>query len=43
VNVSTRLGNFGVTEVSDRETWVTVAEWMQTNPPQIVIPPDNPY
>ena len=25
-----RLGNFGVTEVSDRETWVTVAEWMQT-------------
>jgi hypothetical protein len=25
-----RLGNFGVTEVSDHETWVTVAEWMQT-------------
>lgn len=24
-----RLGNFGVTEVSPRETWVTVAEWMQ--------------
>jgi hypothetical protein len=24
-----RLGNFGVTEVSERETWVTVAEWMQ--------------
>lgn len=24
-----RLGNFGVTEVNDRETWVTVAEWMQ--------------
>jgi hypothetical protein len=23
--------------------WVTVAEWMQTNPPKIVIPPDNPY
>jgi len=31
-----RLGNFGVTEVSARETWVTTAEWMQTNPP-------NPY
>lgn len=25
-----RLGNFGVTEVSEHETWVTVAEWMQT-------------
>lgn len=31
-----RLGNFAVTEVNARETWVTVAEWMQTNPP-------NPY
>ncbi len=29
-----RLGNFGVTEVSANETWVTVAEWMQTNPPR---------
>lgn len=29
-----RLGNFGVTEVSADETWVTVAEWMQTNPPR---------
>jgi len=28
-----RLGNFGVTEVNESETWVTVAEWMQTNPP----------
>ncbi len=28
-----RLGNFGVTEVSANEIWVTVAEWMQTNPP----------
>jgi hypothetical protein len=37
-----RLGNFGVTEVSDRETWVTVAEWMQTWPPKI-IRPDNRY
>lgn len=25
-----RLGNFAVTEVSERETWVTVSEWMQT-------------
>lgn len=24
-----RLGNFGVTEVSKEETWVTCAEWMQ--------------
>ena len=24
-----RLGNFGVTEISPYETWVTVAEWMQ--------------
>lgn len=24
-----RLGNFGVTEISKHETWVTVSEWMQ--------------
>ncbi|HUT88474.1 MAG TPA: sialidase family protein [Thermoguttaceae bacterium] len=24
-----RLGNFGVTDISEEETWVTVAEWMQ--------------
>ncbi|MCB9769635.1 MAG: exo-alpha-sialidase [Candidatus Omnitrophica bacterium] len=24
-----RLGNFGITDVKDNETWVTVAEWMQ--------------
>jgi hypothetical protein len=24
-----RLGNFGVTEISEHETWVTAAEWMQ--------------
>lgn len=24
-----RLGNFGVTRISDDETWVTVSEWMQ--------------
>jgi hypothetical protein len=28
-----RLCNFGVTEISERETWVTVAEWMQTREP----------
>ena len=38
-----RLGNFGVTEVSENETWVTVAEWMQTWGPNVVIPPDNKY
>lgn len=26
-----RLGNFGVTEVSEDETWVTVTEWMQSS------------
>ena len=29
-----RLGNFGVTEVSPGETWVTVTEWMQTIGPK---------
>lgn len=24
-----RLGNFGVTDISPKETWVTVSEWMQ--------------
>ena len=38
-----RLGNFGVTEVSENETWVTVAEWMQTWGPNVVMPPDNKY
>ncbi len=28
-----RLGNFAVTEVNPDETWVTVAEWMQTRGP----------
>lgn len=37
-----RLGNFGVTEVNEHETWVTVSEWMQTWSPNIIIPPDNP-
>lgn len=26
-----RLGNFGVTDVSESEAWVSVAEWMQSN------------
>lgn len=38
-----RLGNSGVTEISGNETWVTVAEWMQTNPPMRIIAPDNPW
>ncbi len=38
-----RLGNFGVTVVNENETWVTVAEWMQTNPPMRIIAPDNPW
>ena len=28
-----RLGNFGVTKISENESWVTVAEWMQTTEP----------
>ena len=28
-----RLCNFGVVRISETESWVTVAEWMQTNPP----------
>ncbi|HRE81529.1 MAG TPA: DUF1080 domain-containing protein [Opitutaceae bacterium] len=31
-----RLGNFGVTEVNENETWITDAEWMQATAP-------NPY
>lgn len=38
-----RLGNFAVTEVSENETWVTVAEWMQTHSPNIIIPPNNAF
>ena len=38
-----RLGNFGITEVSADETWVTVAEWMQGPAPMRIIPPDNPW
>ena len=28
-----KLGNFGITEVSENETWITVAEWMQSTGP----------
>ena len=28
-----RLGNFGVTRISENETWVVVSEWMQTTAP----------
>ena len=28
-----RMGNFGVTEISENETWVTVTEWMQAPAP----------
>ncbi len=38
-----RLGNFGVTRISDRESWVTVAEWMQTWGPNYVMPVENKY
>ncbi len=38
-----RLGNFGVVDVNENETWVTVAEWMQTWGPDVVIKPDNRY
>lgn len=38
-----RLGNFGVTTVNERETWVTVTEWMQTKGPNHILPVDNPY
>lgn len=37
-----RLGNFGVCEVSDEETWVTVTEWMQTWGPNHAIRPGHP-
>lgn len=38
-----RLGNFAVVDVNERETWITVAEWMQTWPPNYIIRPDNIY
>ncbi|QDU93693.1 exo-alpha-sialidase [Lignipirellula cremea] len=38
-----RLGNFGVTNISPEETWVTTAEWMQTWGPDHKMAIDNPY
>lgn len=38
-----RLCNFGIVDVSPTETWVTVAEWMQTIGPNHIIPVDNKY
>jgi hypothetical protein len=38
-----RLGNFGIVNVNEHETWITVAEWMQTWPPNFIIRPDNIY
>ena len=38
-----RLGNFGIADVNERETWITVAEWMQTWPPNYVIRPGSFY
>ena len=38
-----RLGNFGVTDVSENETWVTVSEWMQKWGPDYVLPVDNEH
>jgi hypothetical protein len=38
-----RLGNFGVTRVNEQETWVTVAEWMQTWGPNFILPVNNKY
>ena len=33
-NRGARLGNFGVTRISEDESWVTVSEWMQTKGPE---------
>lgn len=39
-----RLGNFGVVNVSNSETWVVATEWMQTwKRGDVVIPVDNEY
>ncbi len=35
------LGNFGVTDVSPDETWVTTSEWMQTFSPKLIVPVDD--
>lgn len=28
---SSRLGNFGITRVSENESWIVVSEWMQSD------------
>jgi len=33
-NRGARMGNFGITRISDTESWVTVTEWMQTKGPR---------
>jgi len=38
-----RLGNFAVVNVNENETWITVAEWMQTWSPNVIIRRDNIY
>ncbi|MCA9005545.1 MAG: exo-alpha-sialidase [Planctomycetaceae bacterium] len=38
-----RLGNFGVVDVNENETWVIVTEWMQRFGPDYIIPVDNKY
>lgn len=38
-----RLGNFGTTYINPKESWVTVAEWMQTWGPNYVMPVNNKY
>jgi hypothetical protein len=39
-----RLGNFGITEVSEQETWIVTGEWMQTwKQASRIIPVDNAF
>jgi hypothetical protein len=39
-----RYGNFGVSDISANETWVTETEWMQIwKQPSRIIPKDNPW
>lgn len=38
-----RYGNFGVCNVSERETWVVETEWMQRPPAEFVIPVVNQW
>lgn len=38
-----RYGNFGVCNVSERETWVVETEWMQRPPAEFVIPVKNQW